>query len=412
MGLAGAAGRGQRSRGGTDRLPGVTPEQLGQLQQQIYALQAENEGLRQQLGQIAQRQQAKAEMRSKVVRGGGRLLLPLIDRQKVVRSFGSLAETTSRFTGPREQWPERDHLLDDARRFLESLVRFAVRRRMLLLLLSLFGAVIPGIQIWLVVQQNQIIENQNEFFEIQVYDIVARSMTEGDRNARLMTGALLSRAEPEFLAGVVEEAFDPDVSGLFREEAVEARTRRLEDAAFRGYLVQAVVRSVQKQVATRTPAEVGVVSLPMLQLIVRDAGSRVYEVLRLGERGGEIDDGLAEQVDGYLTKEGEAMRVYGRLARATGETTAYFEDLAPYLRRVAKAKLAGNHFEKAHRFALEALLFELAAEPDLDDPPHVDLDAAGLSPEEARAKGLQVLRERVEAEGIDWGALARQVEGT
>ena len=56
MGLAGAAGRGQRSRGGTDRLPGVTPEQLGQLQQQIYALQAENEGLRQQRWQIAQRQ--------------------------------------------------------------------------------------------------------------------------------------------------------------------------------------------------------------------------------------------------------------------------------------------------------------------------------------------------------------------
>lgn len=389
----------------------MTPEQLGQLQQQIHALQAENEQLRHQLGQLAQRQQTKAERRTKVVRGGGRLLIPLLDRHKVVRSFGSLAETTSRFTGPREEWPQRDDLLGDARKFLEAMVRFAVRRRTLLLILSLFAAVIPAIQIWLVVQQNQIIENQNEFFEIQVYDIVARSMTEGDRNARLMTGALLSRAEPEFLTGVVEEAFDPDVSGLFREEAVEARTRRLEDAAFRGYLAQAVVRSVQKQVATRTIAEVALLSRPMLRPIVRDAGARVYEVLRLGERAEGIDDGLAEQVDGYLTKVGEAMRVYGRLARATGNRDAYFADLTPYLRRVSRAKVAGNHFDKAHRVALESLLFELAIEPAPDDPPNVDLDAAGLSPEEARAKGLEVLKESVEAEGIDWDALARQVEG-
>lgn len=393
-----------------DRLPLVTPEQLGQLQQQIQALQSENQQLRHQLGQLAQQQATKAERRSKVVRGSGRLLIPLLDRHKVVRSFGSLAETTARFTGPRDHWPERDRLLDDARAFLEAMVRFAVRRRTLLLLLSLFAAVIPAIQIWLVVQQNQIIQNQNEFFEIQVYDIVARSMTEGDRNARLMTGALLSRAEPEFLTGVVEEAFDPDVSGLFREEAVQARTRRLEDAAFRGYLAQAVVRSVQKQVASRGASEAAEAGLPMLRPIVRDASSRAFEVLRLGERSEGIDDGLAEQVDGYLSKAGEAMRVYGRLARAEGEQDAYFEDLGPYLRRVSRAKVAGNHFEKAHRFALEALLFELATEPEPDDPPNVDLEAAGLTPEEARTKGLAALREHVDGEGIDWDALARQVE--
>lgn len=393
-----------------DRLPLVTPEQLGQFQQQIQALQAENQQLRHQLGQLAQQQATKAERRSKVVRGSGRLLIPLLDRHKVVRSFGSLAETTARFTGPRDHWPERDRLLDDARAFLEAMVRFAVRRRTLLLLLSLFAAVIPAIQIWLVVQQNQIIQNQNEFFEIQVYDIVARSMTEGDRNARLMTGALLSRAEPEFLTGVVEEAFDPDVSGLFREEAVQARTRRLEDAAFRGYLAQAVVRSVQKQVASRGASEAAEAGLPMLRPIVRDASSRAFEVLRLGERSEGIDDGLAEQVDGYLSKAGEAMRVYGRLARAEGEQDPYFEDLGPYLRRVSRAKVAGNHFEKAHRFALEALLFELATEPEPDDPPNVDLEAAGLTPEEARTKGLAALREHVDGEGIDWDALARQVE--
>lgn len=390
----------------------MTPEQAGQLQQQLYALQAENEQLRQQLGQLAHQQQAKSQRRNTVVRGGGRLLIPLLDRHKVVRTFGSLAETTSRFTGPREDWPERDRLIDDARGFLEAMVRFAVRRRTLLLVLSLLAGLIPAIQIWLVVQQNQIIENQNEFFEIQVYDIVARSMTEGDRNARLMTGALLSRAEPEFLAGVVEEAFDPNVSGLFREEALQARTRRLEDAAFRGYLAQAVVRSVQKRVTTQGTEAVAQQALPMLRPIVRDAGSRVYAVLRLGESREPIDDALAEQVDGYLTKVGETMRVYGRLTRAQGKSDELFADLEPYLQRVSRAKLAGNHFERAHRFALEALLFELAVEPAPDDPPDVDLDAAGLSPEQARSKGLAVLRDRIGGDEVDWDALARQVEGS
>ena len=189
-----------RVRGiGADRLPRVTPEEIGQLQQQLHAVQVENEQLRQQLGQYAQQKQNRADRRNKVVRGGGRLLIPLLDRQKVVRSFGSLAETAADFSGPRDDWPARDRLLDDVRRFLEALVRFAVRRRMLLLVFSIIASMIPMIQIWLVVQQNEIIRNQNEFFEIQVYDIVARSMTQGDRNARLMTGALLSRAEPAFL---------------------------------------------------------------------------------------------------------------------------------------------------------------------------------------------------------------------
>lgn len=389
----------------------MTPEQAEHLQQQLHALAAENQQLRAQLEQLASQQQGKAQRRTKVVRSGGRLLIPLLDRHKVVRSFGTMAETASRFSGPRDDWPDRDTVLKDARGFLEALMRFAVRRRTLMLVLSLVAAVIPAIQIWLVVQQNRIIENQNEFFQIQVYDIVARSMTEGDRNARLMTGALLSRADPKFLVGVVEEAFDPNVAGLFRREAVEARTRRLQDAAFRGYLVQAVVRSVQKQVDREEPSTE--TSLAMLRPIVADAGNRVVQVLRHGEGEGKISDELAEQVDGYLFKVGEAIRVYGRLAREHDEhLDQYFADIEPYLRRVSQAKLRGNHFAKAQRTALETLLFELAAEPKPGDPPDVDLEEAGLLPEEARAKGLEVLRERIGGDAVDWDALASHVEGS
>ncbi len=391
----------------------VTPEQVGQLQQQLYATQAENEQLRQQLAQVVDAQQSKAQRRDRVVRGGSRLLIPLLDRAKVVRSFGKLAETAGSFTGPRDEWAQREDVLGDARRFLEAMVRFAVRRRMLLMVLSLFAALIPAIQIYLVVQQNQIIENQNDFLEIQVYDLVSRSMTEGDRNARLMTGALLSRADPAFLAGVVEEAFDPNVSGVYRAAGVEASRRRLDDAVFRGHLAQAVVRSVQRRVREDKVgvAVIAVQALPMLHAIVRDASSRVPQVLRLGEQGAKIDDELAEQVDGYLVKVGETLRVYGRLARAQGETEAFYADVTPYMQRVAQAKMAGNRFSKAQFFALEALMFELALEPSPGDAADMDLDEAGLSPSEARAKGLQALRDVVGEDGVDWDALAVQLEG-
>lgn len=57
------------------------------------------------------------------------------------------------------------------------------------------------------------------------------------------------------------------------------------------------------------------------------------------------------------------------------------------------------------------LLFELAVEPDPRDATHVDLKEAGLSPEEARAKGIEVLRQAVGADAADWDALAKYVEG-
>ncbi|MCA9712418.1 MAG: hypothetical protein KDK70_41665, partial [Myxococcales bacterium] len=405
----------------------MTPEQqqLAQLQQQLYAVQAENEQLRQQLTALAQQQQARADRRQQVIRGGGRLLIPLLDRQKVVRSFGKLAQTVGGFSGPREQWPTRDDVQGDARLFLESLVRFAVRRRMLLMLLALLGAVIPMIQIWLVVQQNQIIENQNELVreqkdlsEVQVYDVVARSMTEGDRNAKLMTGALLSRVEPEFLDGVVEEAFDPDLAGRYRSSAVGAARSRLEDAAFRGHLARAAVRSIHRRVRAAAaagddaPAErleaLADQALPHLRLIVEDAQGRVPEVLRLGKargEGGSVDEALDEEVEGYLIRVGEAVRLLARLARATGRSEALAEGLRPLLRRVDWGGLAGNRFQKAHALTLELLLLDLAVEPAPDAGLEADPDAASLTREDGRAKGLEALRALLGDEGIDWAAL-------
>lgn len=392
------------------------------MQQQLYALQAENHALRQELARLAQAQQAAADRRAQVLRGGGRLLIPLLDRQKVVRSFGKLVETTGGFTGPREQWPTRDQVITDARLFLESLMRFAIRRRMMLLVFALLGALIPAIQIWLVVQQNKIIdaqthiiEEQRKHSEIQVFDVVSRSMTEGDRNARLMTGALLSRSDPTFLAGVIDEAFDPELAGMHRSEAVNAATRRLEDAAFRGHLIRAAARGIHRSLVAAPEdglAAVAEQGLPTLHRIMQDAQLRVPEVLRLGEgtaaggAGGPSGDGaLDEQVEGYLTQVGVAMRLYVRLARAQGQTQPMFDDLRHLVQRVKWSRLGESRFAMAQANALRELLAELALAPE----PRAALTSDGTTPEAAQAQGLAALREALGEKDIEWDALTKQV---
>lgn len=395
----------------------MTPEEIALLQQQLYALQSENHAMRQELQRIAQQQQAASERRVQVLRGVGRLLIPLIDRQKVARSFGKLVETASGFAGARELWPTRDQVIVDARTFLESMVRFAIRRRTILLSFALLGAIVPAIQIWLVMQQNEIIdaqtkivEEQRKHSEIQVFDVVARSMTEGDRNAKLMTGALLSRADPAFLAGVIDEAFDPELGGIYRADDLHASTRRLEDAAFRGYLVRAAVRGIHRRMATVPEEDIATAAaqaIPTLHQIIEDAKARVPEVLRLG-KGGEARDGtLDEQVDAYLFQMGSTMRMHVRLARAQGQTAPMFDDLRQLFGRVEWSRLGESRFAEPLVSAMRALLEELAFEPGLRDG--LNTEWAGRTPEEAYAKGLAVLREALGEDGIDWVAITQQV---
>lgn len=388
---------------------GVTPEHVAQLEAHVAALQDENQALRHELALVQQRAELAARTRATLLRGGGRLLVPLLDRQKVVRSFAKLAETVGDFAGPMDRWPSRDQVLVAAREFMESCVRFAIRQRMLLAFFSLVAASIPFIQIWLVVQQNQIIENQNEFAKIQVYDVVSRSMTEGDRNARLMTGALLSNADPAFLRGVIEEAFNPELAGTYRPEGVQAATRRLEDAAFRGHLARAVVRGVENREATQDADALFEQNQPMFRRILADAESRVVAILVLGEGDDPVDGALAEQVDNYLVQVGAVARTYGRLARTVGEEAAFHADLRPLLERVSHVSITGNRFREAYRSALERLLFEVALQTELGEQT-LDFSAAGITPEQALQQGLDRLRGAMKESDVRWDALAAQVD--
>jgi hypothetical protein len=375
---------------------------------QLRALQEENRRLRERLAQIEQRAEASAQARAQLMRGGFRLLMPILDRQRVVRSFGRLAETVGDLSGPRDRWPTREQILADARLFMESVVRFMVRRRIVLWFFSILAAVIPIMQIWLFVQQNRIIENQNEFFQIQVYDVVARSMTEGDRNGRLMTGALLARADLDFLAGVVEEAFDPTLAGVYRAEGVHAAERRLEDAAFRGHLARALARAVDHRAADMDAPELLRRTRPMARQVLADAADRLPEVLRLGRQDLETPGALAEQVDNYIAQVGGLMAVYGRLARSAKDHDAFHADIRPLLSRLSgRRAVEESRFASTYRAVMQDFLFEMATEPGLGDPP-VDLSKAGLSPEQALARGLDALQRGVGQDAARWELLAQQ----
>ncbi len=387
----------------------MSDPRISQLEQQLAGLAARNQELEAQLAAIAQQHAAASQARVAAVKTGGRWLIPLLDRNKVVRSFGELAETVGRMTGPREHWPTREDILGRARVFMESCVRFTVRRRTSFWLFSMFAASIPFLQLWVVVQQNEIISNQNEFFEIQVHDVVSRSMTEGDRNARLMTGALLSRAKLTFLADVVDEAFDPELAGIYSAQGTKAAKRRMEDAAFRGFLLRAVARGVALRVQDDRDELVDV-GQPMMRKILIDAADRVPTLIKFGEGAGELDPELQEQAGNYLYQLGAVVRIYGRLARSEGLEDEFGADLRPLVARVARLELKGNRFADAYRFSMETMVFEAGEGLKLGDP-EVDWSAEDRDLEATRVKGIAALSEALGSEGIDWDAFQSQLSG-
>lgn len=383
----------------------MSDPRIAQLEQQVAGLAARNQQLKAQLASMQQDRAAASQARVAAVKTGGKWLLPLLDRAKVVRSFGELAETVGRMTGPREHWPTREDILGRARLFMEACVRFTVRRRTSFWLFSLLAASIPFLQLWVVVQQNEIIRNQNEFFEIQVHDVVSRSMTEGDRNARLMTGALLSRANLTFLADVVDEAFDPELAGIYSTQGTKASKRRLEDAAFRGFLIRAVSRGVLLR-ADEDHDELVEQAHPMLRKIVLDAADRVPTLMRFGE--GELDPELEEQASNYIYQLGALVRTYGRLARSEGLETEFAEDLRALLARTSRLKLEGNHFADAYRFSLDSVVLDASVGLELDDA-EIDWTDTDRDIEAARKKGIEALTQALGSEGVDWDAFEQQL---
>ncbi|GAB4558098.1 MAG: hypothetical protein Tsb0020_02810 [Haliangiales bacterium] len=372
----------------------------------MQALREENRALKAQLDRIEERAEMAEEARARLVRGTWRILLPLLDRQRVVRSFAKMAETSAGFAGPVSRWPAREEVLADARDFLESCVRFAIRRRTLLLLFSLFAATIPVLQIYLVVQQNDIIAVQNRMIQEEQYRGVAEALSAPDRNVRQLSGVLLANTRPEFLEELVEEVFEPSLSIALDSENL---AKLSADADFRAYVVRAVVRNLEQRGADEEHDTdlLYEQSRPMFRQILRDAAEdRLIKLLRRG-RGAELDEDTRERVDNYIFHIGRMLRVYSRLARSVGEIDDFYADIRPLFQRLASLREVG--FGEVYRFAMQDFLLDLALEPAFSAAPVADLEAAGTSPEEALLAGFERLKQGLGEKALNWSLLKRQI---
>jgi len=381
------------------------------LEQQVHALQQENQALRAELAKIEQRAQIAREAKARVIRIGWRVLVPLLDRQKVVRSFAKLLNNATGFTGPRESWPTQESLLQDARTFLESCVRFVIRRRMFLLLFSLVAATIPAIQMYLVVQQNQIIENQNKFFEIQTYDIMVKALTDDDPERSRANGALMANVDLEFMAGAVGEVFDTEQEGFaLRREDLDDRDLQYRQAGLRSSFVRAAARGVRQRGRQGMDTdELYTTSRPMFRAIAADAASRLPLILRLGGTGFDNDE--EKKALYYISQIGYMLRVYGRLSRAVDERKQFFADIKPLFTELARSRsVAQSRFAEVYRTAFGDFLFDLAVESKFGAQA-VTLNGTGLTPEQALSKGIERLRAGLGDDALDWKQFEAQVAG-
>lgn len=378
---------------------------------ELEELRRENRQLRERIDAIERRAERADAARTSLMRGGFRLLLPLLDRQKVVRSFGKLAETLSGFSGAREHWPSREEVLLQTRTFMESVVRFLIRRRTLILLFSLLATLVPALQIWLFARQNEIIENQTRFQKVQLFDVVARSMTEGDRNARTITGALLANADLDFLQNVMTEAFDPGAFALYRREGLQATARRAQDTGFRGNLIRAAVRAVDKRLETGEDAGTVLAQLRSIFVqILKDTEYRLPEVVRTGRDEGEIDGELMEEVDGYIGQVGALLKKYGRLARSADQPAQYYQDIRPLLARMSRiSSVRSSAFAGTYRLIMEDFLLEVADECGLRDGA---VQLGSRDPKTVLKGGIDKLEARYGAAALDWPRFRQQVSDT
>lgn len=378
------------------------------LDSELDQLRSENRQLRERLDAIEQRAQRADAARKGLMRGGFRVLLPLLDRQKVVRSFGKLAETVSGFSGARDAWPSREEVLLQTRGFMESVVRFLIRRRAMVLIFSLIATVIPALQIWLVARQNEIIENQARFQKVQLFDVVARSMTEGDRNARTITGALLANADLDFLQNVMSEAFDPGAFSLYRREGLQATTRRAQDTGFRGNLIRAAVRAVDKRLEAGDDAGTVLGQLrPIFIPILKDTEYRLPEVVRTGREEGEMEGELMEEVDAYIGQVGALLKKHGRLARSAGQSARYYQDILPLLSRMSKISSVKNSaFADTYRLVMEDFLLEVADQSGLRDGA---VQLGKRDPKAVLKAGLDKLEATYGQSALDWPRFRQQV---
>ncbi len=372
---------------------------------EIERLRADNTALRNELAAAEQHKQNVRQAQAEVLKTGGSLLLPLFDRQKVVKNGLGLFDVASGFVKGREQWPNQEQLLVQGREFVLSLLQFSIRRRLFMLMISLLAFLVPLVQVWLVFQQNAIIENQDKYFNIQVYDIVARSLTGDNSTAKQISAALLAREDFELVNGIISAVFESETGGAFTEEDVaRGRTVFLEETAARGHLISALVLGLDRHAKTMSSDDLWTQARPTFDLVAKDAATRLPQLLRMSRKSASDNPAVEQECFRYLFALSTLMRRADSLARAEDDSEAFFKSVAPAVSRLSRSPSTGGAFDTVFEAAMQEWLLDLGLQPEFGEEAD---DVAGQQMGPLLKQGLQRLVEgskphapRLNANGI------------
>lgn len=352
----------------------------------------ENAALKRELDRIRASEAKSAERRKKVLKAAGSMVLPMFDRQRVVRSFIALTETVAGFAGPRENWPTRDDVISDAKIFAVSFMRFTVKRRLFMFLFSLLAFSVPALQLYVAMKQNQIIENQNKYFDIQVYDTVTRSITSGDTTAKQITTALLAREDFDLLNGIISQVFTTEATGAYTaQDALRPQPLLLREAAARGHLLAAFTQAVDKRAGEVSSRQLWSDIEPTFKAVMSDAAVRVPFLLRMSDSG----DDVSQEAMRYLLNLGSVMRVVWRY----GDHSRFFAVSAPYWTAVAQSR-ARSSTDNAFVTVFVSSMQEVIA----------DLGGKTGEVTEQLARGWQTLRAGTGTTGSNWDTFKHLLE--
>ena len=385
------------------------PADLSQAHAEITRLRAENEKLR---AELTQRQALPRTRSIEALKFGGSFLLPMLDRQKVFRTFIAFFNEASYYSLPQEHWPPRERVLERARDFGLAVLRFFVKRRLVVFMFSLLAFLVPLVQVWLVFQQNAIIENQNKYFNIQVYDIVAQSLTGDDPTAKQITSALLAREDFELINGIIKAVFEDELTGIsFTEQDTKGtRPALLKATGARGHLVSALGQALDQQVSKNSPSSVWNNIEKTYRLVINDAANRLPNLLRTPQFALAADPIVEEECFRYMFSLSSLMRRTYALSTMVGKEDEYFSALAPMVGRVSQVRTSSDApLLSIFAPAFGELLVEIPQKPKLGQKPP-ELDAQTV--ERYVKEGFRTLVDRTKAAGanVNEGRLKQLLE--
>ncbi|MEL6341122.1 MAG: hypothetical protein AAFP04_00570 [Myxococcota bacterium] len=371
--------------------------------QRLDHLERENAQLREELARFRSNQERASGRRKAALKAGGRFLLPLMDRKRVVRNFVTLVEVSTEYVGPKSQWPERELVVSAAKDFALSLLRFTIRRRMLVVLFSLIAFTVPAMQVYVMIQQNDIIENQNKYFNVQVYDIVGRALSDGDLPTKQITRALLARNDFDLINDMVSEVLSENTDTFAGLSTNERRDLLIQETGARAYLIGALGDAINVHGYRLGLDKTWEKLRPSLAAVARDGGFRVTRLLR------DFDSdsaGTVARVDSrrYLFEFGIFLRQVWSVAVAAGETEEFYERIAPAIANISRIRdVRGNRLGATLSTSFQELLLDIGMMRNFGAPP-VDVDSNEI--ESLVAKGFERLKEGVgDTARVNWEQL-------